>query len=110
MRKIEVVCVGALAASVAQAQQPVNTGKSITQTVNLAYNTNSYTFGVPFTIGQPPQPAQMLVDLASPITNAFATTMNSYLTRPYKFYNKAKSVTASYLDVNNLYSTDSCGF
>ena len=52
----------------------------------------------------------MIIDLASPITNAFANTMNSYLTRPNKFYNKAKSVTASYLDVNNLYSTDSCGF
>jgi len=52
----------------------------------------------------------VLIDLASPVTSAFATSMNSYLTRPSKFYNKASSVTASYLDVNNLYSTDTCGF
>ena len=108
MRKIEVMCLAALAT--AHAQQPINTGNPISQTLNLAYNTNSCTFGLPISVGQPPQPAQMLVDLASPITNAFSTSMNSYLTRPNKFYNKAKSVTASYLDVNNVYTTDSCGF
>ena len=42
--------------------------------------------------------------------HVFATTSQTQLTRPDKFYSKSGSSTSNYIDITNLYNVDTSGF
>ena len=52
----------------------------------------------------------MLIDLQSDKSFAFTNGCMTYLTRPDKFYTKANSNTSTYLEISQLFTTDSSGF
>ena len=76
----------------------------------LEQNKLSHLFSIDVAFGEPAQATKMLLDLSSNLPYAFSTSCTTYLTRPHKFYTKSQSTTATYLETNSVYSTETSGF
>jgi hypothetical protein len=84
--------------------------KQVKPQIGFESSAQSHLHSVSVAVGTPPKQTQLLLDLNSATTHLFMANSVSYLTKVHKFYDKAKSDSASFLDHTHDFASDSCGF